>query len=130
MSENVVTKNDGLSKKMRVAIIVQTVLVAAALILSCFACFRSHEPRRIIIYAGQAVVCLLIVIFGCIKYKDRDRKYLALILNCYAVLEILRAVLIITTGISPVISGITRLILSANACCLILLSERIRKKDS
>ena len=119
-----------ISEKMRWGIIAQTVLVAAALVVSCYACFRSHELRRTIIYAGQAIICLLIMGFGTLRFKEESRKYLAIIINCYAVLEILRAVIIITTGIEPVVSGIARLILAVIACGCMVLSERLGKKDS
>lgn len=130
MDNNSVNGKSGISEKMRWGIIAQTVFVVAALILSGYACFRSHEIRRIIIYAGQALVCLLIIGFGTFKSKDENRKYLVFIINCYALLEILRAVLIITTGIEPVVSGITRLIMAVIACNCVILADRIDKKDS
>lgn len=130
MDNNTVNGKSGISEKLRWGIIVQTVLVVAALVLSGYACFRSHEIRRIIIYAGQALVCLFIIVFGTLKSKDESRKYLVFIINCYALLEILRAVLIITTGIEPVVSGITRLIMAVIACNCVILADRIDKKDS
>ena len=130
MENNAQNEKYGISQKMRWGIIIQTVLVGIALVLTCVACARSHELRRIIIYAGQAITCLLIIGFGLFKFGDRNRKFLVLIINCYALIEILRAVLIITTGITPVIAGITRLILAVIACSCVLLAERIDKKDS
>ena len=129
MENSNVNEKHGISDKLRTGIIIQTVLVAAALVISVLAAFRSHEFRRIIVYAGQAITCLLIIIFGTVKFKDKDRMFLKVILNCYAFLEALRAVLIITTGIAPVVSGITRFLMILLACVCVLLSERLDKKD-
>ncbi len=130
MDNNTNTEKHGISDKLIYGMIAQIVLVAAALAISVLASVRSHELRRTIVYVGQALTCLLIIIFGVVKFKDRDRTFLRVILNCYAFLEALRAVLIITTGIAPVVAGITRLILILLACTSVLLSERLDKKDS
>ncbi len=130
MDSNVRNEKSGVFEKMKVGMIIQTVLVAAAVILSCYAGYRSHELRRTIIYAGQIVIGILIIIFGTVKFKEENRKFLSVIIYCYALLEVVRAVLIITTGIAPVIAGITRLVLVTIACCSMTLSERLGKKES
>ena len=130
MGSNVKDEKSGILEKLKVGMIIQTVLVAAAIILSCYAGYRSHELRRTIVYAGQIIVSALIIIFGTVKFKEDNRKFLSVIIYCYTLLEVVRAVLIITTGIAPVVAGITRLILVTNACCLMILSERLGKKES
>ena len=130
MNDQEVKEKYGISGKMRVGLIVQTVLLAIAFGISVVGIIRNISMYREMIFFGQGVICAALIYFGIFKFKDRDRDYLKVILMGYAFLEAIRAALLNTNGINPAIAGLARFVLVVLAICYVVIAERIEKKDS
>lgn len=129
MEEKEIREKYGISKKMGIAIFCQMLLVVAALVISIIGIVRIPNPSRLIVYVCQAVVCVLILLFGFIHFKDRDRRYLKFILYAYAALEALRVALIVTIGVSQIYGAIAKFLLVATACVSVLVAERMDTRN-
>ena len=130
MNEQEVMEKYGISKRMRMGLIVQTILLVIAFGISVVGIIRNISMYREMIFFGQAAICAALIYFCIFKFKDRDRDYLKVILMAYALLEAIRAALLNTNGINPAIAGLARFVLVVLAICYVLIAERIDKKDS
>lgn len=129
MKEEQIREKYGIGKKLGIALNVHLVLMVAAFAITVIGILRNTNLQRTIIYGGQAIACLLIVFFGVLRFADRDRKNLKIVLNAYALLEAFRAALLNTTGIHPAVAVISRFILAILACTCILVAERMDKRS-
>ncbi len=130
MNEQEVMEKYGISKRMRMGLIVQNILLVIAFGISVVGIIRNISMYREMIFFGQAAICAALIYFCIFKFKDRDRDYLKVILMAYALLEAIRAALLNTNGINPAIAGLARFVLVVLAICYVLIAERIDKKDS
>ncbi len=130
MNDQEVMEKYGISKRMRMGLIVQTILLVIAFGISVVGIIRNISMYREMIFFGQAAICAALIYFCIFKFKDRDRDYLKVILMAYALLEAIRAALLNTNGINPAIAGLARFVLVVLAICYVLIAERIDKKDS
>ena len=118
------------SKKNGVLAVVHMICVAAALVLAIVGIVRISNIGRLIIYIGQGLICIAILVLGLIHFKDGSRKYLHVILIAYAFLEALRVALLSTDGVNQIVGYVARFFLAVLACACILLAERMDKADN
>ena len=98
-----------------------------ALILSAIGLVRVANSYRQIIYAGQALICIYLLINICLNLKKGGTGYLKVALYAYAVLEALRSSIIVTIGVIPIVGYEARFILIILACCCVL-TERLGRE--
>ena len=99
-----------------------------ALILSAIGLVRVANSYRQIIYAGQALICIYLLINICLNLKKGGTGYLKVALYAYAVLEALRSSIIVTIGVIPIVGYEARFILIILACCCVLTAERLGRE--
>ena len=114
-----------ISKKIKAMKIVQIIMIIAAFALTVYGLIRNIDIFRAIIYGGQCIECILILIFGVLKFKDDSGKIFKGVLISYALLEALRAAILGTTGVHSIVGMLARFILTLLACASILAAERI-----
>ena len=130
MNNAEVMEKYGISKKLGIGLMLQMLLMIAALILTIVGIINNTNLHRAIIYIGQAVACILIIVFGVFRFKERDRKFLRIVLNSYALLEALRAALLNTDGVNPWVGALAKFLLAVLACNCVLVAERMDKGSS
>ena len=130
MNNEEVVEKYGVTKNFGIGIFLQMLLMAAALVLTLVGLFTSRDLNRTIIYVGQTASCVLIIVFGIFRFKDRDRKFLRVVLNSYALLEALRAALLSTDGIDFWVGALAKFILAVLACNCVLVAERMDQASS
>jgi hypothetical protein len=113
------------SKKAGVADYLPIILAAAAVILSAIGLIRVANIYRQIIYAGQVLISVYMLIQMCIHIKDGGRGYLKATLYALALLEALRATILVTIGVNTMAGYVARFILIILACSCVLTAERI-----
>lgn len=90
----------GNKKMMNTLVIVQACLVAIAAVISVVGVVRAMpDYNRVIVYAGQAIVCVCIAVFALGHIKDEDFKHFKIVVNVYACFEALRAAMLNTSGV-------------------------------
>ena len=109
---------------------VSLVLAAAALALSLVGVVRVANIYRQIIYLGQALVSGCLLIQQIIHLKNDQKGYLKTILYAYAIVEALRATVLITVGVNMIAGYVSKFILVALACCCVIAAERIGSKGA
>ena len=123
----------GLTKKTGVYILVQMILMAAALIISLFGIFKSldlvNEFNRLIVYGGQAAICLATIVFGVFYFGKKDTKYFKSLVIAYALLEAIRVSLLQTDGIADIYSFLAKFILVLLAVDAALLCAKLEEKS-
>jgi hypothetical protein len=133
MKNNKIINKYNISKKTRILILIQMILLIVALFISLFGVFRSldlvNSTNRIIIYGGQALICFATIIFGVYHFNKQNTKYFRGIIMAYALLEAVRVSLLQTNGIEEIYSFLAKFILVLLALDAALLSERIDKKE-
>ena len=131
MDNKEIQEKYGISKKTGIGILIQTILLCLALVLTIIGLIAKYDNiQRVIVYSGQAAVCLGFILLGSVRFKDRNRNLLGSLLYLYAFLEIFRAAFLNTNGIGIFVSGISRLLLSAIGVGCILIAERADRKES
>lgn len=120
--------NTGMIKKNRIIDFLPITLSAAALVVSAVGLFRVANISRQIIYAGQVVIGLILLIQGVFHLKDGGLKYLKTVLYACAFLEALRATILITIGVNTVVGYVARFILIMLACSCVSTAERMGRK--
>lgn len=125
MNDAEVREKYGISKRMGIMLFIQLVLVTIALAITLVGIFKSVATQRTIIYCGQAITCVVIIGFGFLKFKKKERKYVKYVIYSYGVLEALRAALLSTTGIDPAIGATCRFLLVILACNCVLLANNL-----
>ena len=131
MNNEEVLKKYGIRKKVGIMIVFQVLLVVVALILTIFGIVKSTDSwNRIVIYGGQALACITIIVFGMVGFKKIDTKNFRMIIYAYALLEALRVTLINLNGIKEIYAILIKLILVIITCDCVLFAERLDKKSS
>ncbi len=129
MSENEVINNTESKGKFGKTQIIQSVLILVALIICILGFVRYTDIRRLIIYGGQALFCVLIFVFGVLKFKDGDQKIIRMVIGVYGFLQALRVVLLNIVGVKPGAGEIARYVLVLIACTCFLLADRMGKES-
>ena len=123
----------GITKKTGIYILVQMILMMGALIISLFGVFTSldlvNDLNRLIVYGGQAAICVATIAFGVYYFNKKETKYFKSLVIGYALLEAIRVSLLQTGGISGVFSFLAKFVLVLLALDAALLSERLEKKE-
>ena len=122
-----------ISKKTGITILLQIILMTVALVISLFGVFTSldlvNDLNRLVVYGGQAAICLATIVFGIYYFNKKDTKYFKSLVIGYALLEAIRVSLLQTGEISGIISFLAKFILALLALDAALLSEKIEKKE-
>jgi hypothetical protein len=122
-----------ITKRTGISILLQMILMTAALVISLFGIFKSLDLvsnlNRLIVYGGQAAICLATIGFGVYHFNKKDTRYFRKLIIGYALLEAIRVSLLQTGGISGVFSFLAKFILVLLALDAALLSERTEKKE-
>ena len=122
-----------LSRKTRIFILFQLILMAAALVISLFGVFKSldlvNDLNRLIVYGGQAAICLATIIFGVCYFGKNDTKYFKSLVIGYALLEAIRVSLLKTGGIKEIYSFLAKFVLVLLVLSAAFLSDRLEKRE-
>ncbi len=119
-----------ISKKKGMIEYIPICFVAVALVLSVVGLVRVSNIYRQIIYAGQALICAYMIIQMGVHLKDGGKGFIKVALYAYAVLEALRATILITIGVNTMVGYVARFILIVLACCCVLTAERVERTGS
>ena len=123
----------GITKKTGIYILMQMILMMGALIISLFGVFTSldlvNDLNRLIVYGGQAAICVATIAFGVYYFNKKETKYFKSLVIGYALLEAIRVSLLQTGGIPGIYSFLAKFILALLALDAALLSERLEKKE-
>ena len=121
------------TKKTGISILLQMILMLGALIISLFGIFKSldlvNNLNRLIVYGGQAAICLATIAFGVYYFNKKDTKYFKSLVIGYALLEAIRVSLLQTGRIAGIYAFLAKFILVLLALDAALLSERLEKKE-
>lgn len=122
-----------ITKKTGIMILLQMILMTIALMISLFGIFKSldlvNSFNRLIVYGGQALICLATIVFGVLHFNKQNTKYFRKLIIGYALLEGIRVSLLQTGGIAEIYSFLAKFIMVLLALDAALLSERIEKKE-
>lgn len=122
-----------ITQKTGIYILLQMIMMAIALIISLFGIFSSldlvNSLNRLIVYGGQAAICMATIVFGVYYFNKKDTKYFKSLIIGYALLEAIRVSLLQTGGIAGIYSFLAKFILVLLALDAALLSEKIEKKE-
>ena len=120
---------DVMGKKFDNKTIVSMIILVVAFAISVFGLVRNTDIYRGIIYFGQCLACVLIFVFGAMRFKNSDGRIFKIILISYALLEALRASLLNITGVHFIFGVIARFILACLACTCVLIADRMGKRE-
>ena len=120
---------DVMGKKFDNKTIASLIILVVAFAISVFGLVRNTDIYRGIIYFGQCLACVLIFVFGAMRFKDSDGRIFKIILISYALLEALRASLLNITGVHFKFGVIARFILACLACTCVLIADRMGKRE-
>jgi hypothetical protein len=133
MNNNEMAEKISLSKKTRVSILIQLILTAVALIISLFGVFKTldlvNDLNRLIVYGGQAAICVATIVFGVYYFGKNDTKYFKSLVMGYALLEAIRVSLLQTGGIKWIYSFLAKFVLVLLVLSTAFLSDRLEKKE-
>jgi hypothetical protein len=133
MNNNEMTEKISLSKKTRVSILIQLILTAVALIISLFGVFKTldlvNDLNRLIVYGGQAAICVATIVFGVYYFGKNDTKYFRSLVFSYALLEAIRVSLLQTGGIEGIYSFLAKFVLVLLVLSAAFLFDRLEKKE-
>lgn len=122
-----------ITKKTGITILLQIILMAVALTISLFGVFTSldlvNDLNRLVVYGGQAAICLATIAFAIYYFNKKETKYFRSLVMGYALLEAIRVSLLQTGGIAGIYSFLAKFILVLLALDAALLSERLEKKQ-
>ena len=132
MNNNEMIKKYNITLKTGILILLQIAFMSGALIISLFGVFSSldlvNDLNRLIIYGGQAAICLATIVFGGHYFGKKDKKYFKSLVIAYALLEAIRVSLLQTSGIAEIYSFLAKFILVLLAVDAALLSGRLEEK--
>ena len=121
-----------ITKKTGLLILLQLSLMVGALAISLVGVFTSldlvNNLNRLIVYGGQAAICLATILFGIYYFGKKDTKYFKSLVIAYALLEAIRVSLLQTGGIPEIYGFLAKFILVLLAVDAALLSEKIEQK--
>lgn len=133
MESKEIIKEYSITKKTAVLIMIQMALIIGSFALSIVGIINSSDIskgiNRLVIYAGQALTCFAIVLFGIHFFNRKGNKYFRSVIIAYALLEALRVSLINTDGVGGVASFLVKFILVILTLDAALLSDRIDRKE-
>ena len=133
MSNKEKAKNYTISKKTRISILFQLILMAVALIISLFGIFKSldlvNDLNRLVVYGGQAAICLATIVFVVYYFGKKNTKYFRSLVIAYALLEAIRVSLLQTGGIRGIYSYTAKFVLVLLVLSAGFLSDRLEKKE-
>ena len=133
MNNKEIIEKYSLTKKTSVSILIQLILTAVALIISMFGIFKSldlvNDLNRLIVYGGQAALCLATIVFGVYYFGKNDTKYFKSLVMAYALLEAIRVSLLQTGGIKWIYSFLAKFVLVLLVLSTAFLSDRLEKKE-
>jgi len=122
-----------ITMKTGFSILLQIILMIGALIISLFGVFTSldlvNDLNRLIVYGGQAAICLATIVFGVYYFNKKSIKYFKRLVIAYAFLEAIRVSLLQTGGIAEIYSFLAKFILVLLVLDAAFLSERLEKKE-
>ncbi len=132
MENKKVIKKYGISKNTGIGMMFQVLLVMVALIFTMIGLYEANKAQNniTIVYIGQAIEFLSIIIFGLVRFKNKKIKDFKIIINAYAVFLALQAAVLNMNGYNNIITVLMRFIIIILACNCVLFSERLEKKDS
>lgn len=132
MNNKTIIDKYNITSKTGIWIFLQLIVMTGALIISLFGVFTSldlvNSLHRLIVYGGQAAVCLATIIFGVYYFGKRNTKYFKSLVIGYALLEAIRVSLLQTDGIAGIYDFLAKFILALLVLDAALLSERIETK--
>ena len=121
-----------ITSKTGIWIFLQLIVMTGALIISLFGVFTSldlvNSLHRLIVYGGQAAICLATIVFGVYYFGKRKTKYFKSLIIGYALLEAIRVSLLQTDGIIGIYDFLAKFILALLVLDAAILSERIETK--
>ncbi len=100
-------------------------LAIAALVVAAIGLVRVLNVYRQIIYIGQILISACLLVQGGINLKNGEKNFIKHILYACAVLEALRATILVTIGVNTIVGYVARFILIVLACCCVLTAERV-----
>ena len=122
-----------ITKKTGITILLQIIMMTGTLFISLFGVFTSldliNNLNRLIVYGGQAAICLATIVFGVYYFHKQDTKYFKSLVLAYALLEAIRVSLLQTGGIAESYSFLAKFILVLLALDAAFLYERLEKKE-
>lgn len=121
-----------ITKKTGVLILLQIVLMTGALIISLLGVFTSldlvNDLNRLVVYGGQATICMATIVFGVYYFNKKESKYFKSLVIGYALLEAIRVSLLQTGGIAGIYSFLAKFILVLLAVDAALLCAKLEEK--
>lgn len=122
-----------ITKKTKILIVLQIMMILAAFVISLFGVFESLQLassiNRLIVYGGQAAICLAALVLGVNYSKCIDFRYFKILVIGYALVEAVRVALLQTGEIAGIYSFLAKLILALLVLGAALLSEKLEKKE-
>ena len=111
----------------------QMILMTGALIISLFGVFTSldlvNDLNRLIVYGGQAAICLATIVFCFSCFNKKDTKHFRSLVLAYALVEAIRVSLLQTGNIPGMYSYSAKFVLALVVLSAALLSEKFEKKE-
>lgn len=133
MNHNDMIGKYNISAKTGISILLQVLLMTGALIISLVGIFTSLDLvnglNRLIVYGGQAIICMATIAFGVYYFNQQDMAFFKKLVIGYALLEAIRVALLRTDGIPEIYSFLAKFILVLLALDAALLSEKLEKKE-
>lgn len=129
MENKEVIKKYSIKKRTALVMMLHVVILMFAFAISIYGIARTSlenfNLNRIIIYGGQAIVCLILIIFGIVYFNKKDTKYFKSVTIAYAIVEAVRVSLLQTVGVDEMYGIVAKLILVFLAIDSAFLSENI-----
>ena len=125
--------NNDVTKKAGSYILVQLVMMTVALMISLAGVFSAldiaNEWNRLVVYGGQAAICLATIVFGVSCFNKKDTKHFRSLVLAYALVEAIRVSLLQTGNIPGMYSYSAKFVLALVVLSAALLSEKFEKKE-
>ena len=122
-----------ITKITGIFIFLQMILMAGALAISLVGVFTSldlvNDLNRLVVYGGQAAICLATLVFGIYYFKKNETKHFKILVIGYALLEAIRVSLLQTGGIKGIYGFLAKFLLVLLALCAAFLADRLEKKQ-
>ncbi len=128
MTENETNATNNDVKKPEAKDYIPVVLSAGALIFGLVGLIRIANIHRQIIYGGQALICVFMLVLVIRHLRDREKSYIKVLLYVLALLEALRATVLVTIGVNTYVGYVARFLLILLACNCVLTAERIGRE--
>lgn len=126
-------ENSNATKNSGGYILVQLVLITVALMISLAGVFTAlsdtGEWNRLVVYGGQAAICLATIVFGISSFNKKDPKHFKSLVLAYALVEAVRVSLLQTGNIPGLYSYSAKLVLALAVLSAALLSGKFEKKE-